>query len=107
MEEASKHEFFMRQAIVEAKKAEEKDDVPVGAVIVFEGRVIARAHNQRELLKGPDSPRGDDCNNSSVRLLGKLAADGHNSLRNPGTLRNVCGRLGAVEDRHPCLWRGG
>ncbi len=53
MEEASKHEFFMRQAIVEAKKAEEKDDVPVGAVIVFEGRVIARAHNQRELLKDP------------------------------------------------------
>ena len=38
---------------VEAKKAEEKDDVPVGAVIVFEGRVIARAHNQRELLKDP------------------------------------------------------
>ena len=53
MEEASKHEFFMRQAIVEAKKAEEKDDVPVGAVIVFEDRVIARAHNQRELLKDP------------------------------------------------------
>ena len=53
MEEASKHEFFMRQAIVEAKKAEEKDDVPVGAVIVYEERVIARAHNQRELLKDP------------------------------------------------------
>ena len=53
MEDAIKHEFFMRHAIIEAKKAEEKDDVPVGAVIVFEGRVIARAHNQRELLKDP------------------------------------------------------
>lgn len=43
----------MRQAIVEAEKAVEKDEVPVGAVIVYENRIIARAHNQRELLNDP------------------------------------------------------
>ena len=50
---ASKHEYFMRQAVIEAEKAVEKDEIPVGAVIVYEGRIIARAHNQRELLKDP------------------------------------------------------
>jgi len=47
------HEIFMRQALNEALAAYEKDEVPVGAVIVHEGRIIARAHNQRELLKDP------------------------------------------------------
>ncbi|MEP9412499.1 MAG: tRNA adenosine(34) deaminase TadA [Candidatus Brocadia sp.] len=47
------HEYFMRQAIIEAKKAVEKDEVPVGAVIVYENRIIARAHNQREMLNDP------------------------------------------------------
>ena len=53
MEDASRHEYFMRHAIVEAEKAVEKDEVPVGAVIVYENRIIARAHNQRELLNDP------------------------------------------------------
>ena len=44
---------YMREALKEARKAFEKDDVPVWAVIVSEGRIIARAHNQVELLKDP------------------------------------------------------
>ena len=44
---------YMREALKEARKAFEKDEVPVGAVIVSEGRIIARAHNQVELLKDP------------------------------------------------------
>ena len=43
----------MRQAIAEAKKAFEKDEVPVGAIIVFDNKVIAKAHNQREMLLDP------------------------------------------------------
>jgi len=46
-------EHFMREALREAQKAFEKDEVPVGAVIVHEGKVIARAHNQNVLLKDP------------------------------------------------------
>lgn len=41
-------EKFMKQALKEAKKAYEKLEVPVGAVIVKDGKVIARAHNQKE-----------------------------------------------------------
>ena len=39
---------FMELALTEAKKAEALGDVPVGAVIVKDGKVIARAHNRRE-----------------------------------------------------------
>lgn len=41
----------MREALRQAQKAYAADEVPVGAVIVREGKIIARAHNQVELLK--------------------------------------------------------
>lgn len=41
-------EHFMSEAIKEAKKAEELDEVPIGAVIVLNGEIISRAHNLRE-----------------------------------------------------------
>ncbi len=41
-------EYFMRQALARARKAESLDEVPVGAVIVREGRVIASGYNLRE-----------------------------------------------------------
>jgi tRNA(adenine34) deaminase len=43
-------EYFMNEALKEAEKALEKDEVPVGAVVVIENRVIARAHNLSETL---------------------------------------------------------
>ncbi|HOW42390.1 MAG TPA: tRNA adenosine(34) deaminase TadA [Candidatus Omnitrophota bacterium] len=46
-------ELFMAQAIKEAAKAFEKDEVPVGCVIVHKGKVIAKGHNQVEMLKDP------------------------------------------------------
>ena len=44
-------EYFMREALRQGQKAYAADEVPVGAVVVREGRIIARAHNQVELLK--------------------------------------------------------
>lgn len=44
---------YMLEALKEARKAFEEDEVPVGAVIVHEGKVIARAHNEVERLKDP------------------------------------------------------
>ncbi len=46
-------ERYMRMAIDAALVAEENGDVPIGAVIVHEGRVIGKAYNQREQLKDP------------------------------------------------------
>ena len=46
-------EYFMKQALAEARAAAEDDEVPVGAVIVCGDRIIARAHNQTELLNDP------------------------------------------------------
>ena len=44
------NELYMREALKEALKAREKDEVPVGAVIVADDRIIARAHNLTETL---------------------------------------------------------
>ena len=44
-------EVFMKEAIKEARKAYKKDEVPVGAVIVKDGEIIARAHNVKEQKK--------------------------------------------------------
>jgi tRNA(adenine34) deaminase len=49
----SMHESFMQMALREAELALEKDEVPVGAVIVHRQRVVASAHNQREQLRDP------------------------------------------------------
>lgn len=43
-------EYFMRQALAEAQKALAADEVPIGAVIVANGRIIARSHNMVERL---------------------------------------------------------
>ena len=43
-------EHYMREALKEAKKAFDDDEVPVGAIIVCENRIIARAHNLTERL---------------------------------------------------------
>src|SRR5262249_10242697 len=47
------HEHYMRLALAEAEAALAENEVPIGAVIAHEGRVIAAAHNQRETLRDP------------------------------------------------------
>jgi len=49
----NKDEFYMQEALKEAMKAFNSDEVPVGAVIVHKGNIIARAHNQIKMLKDP------------------------------------------------------
>lgn len=45
------HEKFMKEALKEAMKAYKIEEVPIGAVIVKDGKIIARAHNRRESKK--------------------------------------------------------
>ena len=46
-------DFFMKEALLEAKKAFDKGEVPVGAVIVKDGNIIGRGHNLTETKKDP------------------------------------------------------
>lgn len=46
-------EKFMAEALKEARLAFEEDEIPIGAVIVCRGRIIARGHNMTETLKDP------------------------------------------------------
>ena len=46
-------EYFMRLALREAERAQEHEDVPIGAVVAHGGEVIAAAHNERELRQDP------------------------------------------------------
>ncbi len=45
--------YFMRQALIEAQKAFEQGEIPIGAVIVWDNRIIGRGYNQTETLQDP------------------------------------------------------
>lgn len=47
------HDFYMNEALIEARKAYALGEVPIGAIIVRDGRIIARAYNTRESDKSP------------------------------------------------------
>lgn len=47
------HRRFMLEALAEARLALEKGEVPIGAVVVLEGEIIGRGHNQREIWGDP------------------------------------------------------
>ena len=49
-EQKKKDEEYMKKAILEAQKAFEEDEIPVGAIIVCRDRIISRAHNLTEML---------------------------------------------------------
>ena len=46
-------EIFMKEAIKQAKRAYKQDEVPIGCVIVQDGKVIARAYNKRNMKRNP------------------------------------------------------
>jgi tRNA(adenine34) deaminase len=60
----------MSEALKEAKRAFEEDEVPVGAVIVHQGRIISRGYNQIERLKDPTAHAEMIALTSATNLLG-------------------------------------
>lgn len=63
-------DFFMRQALNEAQRAFDKDEVPVGAVVVCQGRIIARAHNLTETLNDVTAHAEMQAITSAAAVLG-------------------------------------
>ena len=47
------HDYWMKQALIQADKAFKSEEIPVGAVVIKEDKVIGRAYNQREQLNDP------------------------------------------------------
>ena len=62
--------YFMKQALQEAQKAYEKGEVPVGAVVVSQERIIARAHNLTETLNDVTAHAEMQAVTAAANLLG-------------------------------------
>ena len=77
-----KDEQFMRKALYEAEKAAEEGEIPIGAVIVCNDRIISRAHNLTEKLHDVTA----------------------HALRNNRTLCHVCWCHWMGTNRTHCLW---
>ncbi len=65
-----KDEEFMRRAITEAQAAFDEDEIPVGAVIVCQGRIISRAHNLTEMLHDVTAHAEMQAITSGANMLG-------------------------------------
>jgi tRNA(adenine34) deaminase len=67
---------YMRLALREAEAALSEDEVPVGAVVVHAGRVIASAHNQREQLRDPTAHAEMIAITQAAEVLGSWRLEG-------------------------------
>ena len=61
---------FMGEALAEAATAGALGEVPIGAVVVWEGRVIARGHNRREYLRDPTAHAEAEALRQAARVVG-------------------------------------
>jgi len=62
--------MFMGEALAEAQVAANLGDVPIGAVVVSDGQIVARAHNRREQLRDPTAHAEIDALRQAARALG-------------------------------------
>ena len=63
-------EYFMMQAIKEAKRAFDDEEIPVGAIIIMNGKIIARGYNMTERLNDPTAHAEMIALTSAFNLLG-------------------------------------
>lgn len=69
-------ERFMREALAEAHAAAAEGEVPIGAVVVYEGEIIARVHNRRELDEDPSAHAEFSAMVAAARALGRWRLTG-------------------------------
>lgn len=67
---------YMREALAVARRALDADDVPVGAVVVLEGRIIGRGYNQREHLQDPTAHAEIIALGAAAQAVGQWRLDG-------------------------------
>lgn len=67
---------MMMEAICEARKALDHDDVPIGAVVVLDGKIIGRGHNTRERDEDPSGHAEINAMRDAAKALGRWQLDG-------------------------------
>ena len=85
----TREEHYMREAIKQARKAEALREVPIGCVIVYEDRIIARGYNRRNTDKKHPLPRRTECNPEGQPEAWRLAAGRLYALCHSGTMPDV------------------
>ena len=70
------NEQYMRQALVQAKQAFEEEEVPVGAIVVLNNRIIARGYNQVEKLNDPTAHAEVTAIRRACQAVGDFALEG-------------------------------
>ena len=93
----TEQEKFMKEAIRQAKKARALEEVPIGCVIVYEGKIIARGYNRRN-TEHP-VPRRTERDPQSKQKTWRLAAGRLHDVRDTRTMPDVCRRTRPVTDR--------
>ena len=71
-----KQEDFMRLALAQAEAALLADEVPVGAIVIHQGRIVGAAHNQREELRDPTAHAEMIAITQAAAALGSWRLDG-------------------------------
>ncbi len=69
-------ELFLREALNEARAGFEEGEVPVGCVVVRDGKILAKAHNRTESLKDPTAHAEILCIRKSAQILGDWRLEG-------------------------------
>ena len=70
------HEYYMKEAIRQARKAEKLMEVPIGCVIVYEGKIIARGYNRRNTDKNTLSHAEMNAIRKASKKLGDWRLEG-------------------------------
>ncbi|MCB0832845.1 MAG: tRNA adenosine(34) deaminase TadA [Bacteroidetes bacterium] len=70
------HEYWMKMAYREAERAYEQNEIPVGAIVVFENRIIGRGYNQVEMLTDPTAHAEMIAITAAVSTLGSKWLNG-------------------------------
>ena len=82
-------ERFMKEAIRQAKKARALEEVPIGCVIVHEGKIIARGYNRRNTDKNTLSHAELNAIRKASKKLGDWRREGMHHVCNAGALSDV------------------
>jgi cytosine deaminase len=96
--------YYMKQALMEAVKAAEQGEVPVGAVVVCRDRIIGRGHNLTETLNDVTAHAEMQAVTAAANTLGGKYLNECTFVCHSGTVCDVCRCYSLGTDRKTCLW---